>query len=148
MCLQQKKGQSIVDYVHETEKLSERVPTDMNDMLAMAFIRGLHDQESRRRISYDLRDTPEFTFSKAVHMVKSWYQEIEVPDPFNRFGVGFRDSSKVQTPIYATPAAGIVATREETTSSSKDEDLQPVNPLQNAFNQMMVNFMGNMKDFY
>ena len=72
MCLQQRKGQTIAGYVREAEVLSERVPANMNDMLAMAFIRGLADQESRWGISYDLRDSPEFTFAKALHMVKAW----------------------------------------------------------------------------
>ena len=131
MCLQQKQGQSIVDYVHEAERLSERVPADMNDMLAMAFIRGLQDQKSRRRVSYDLRDCLEFTFSKAVHMVKSWYQEIGVPDPFNRFGVGFRETPKAPAPIYAAPAAGTLTAREAMTSGSKGtpDDRQTPNPL-------------------
>ena len=62
MCLSLKPGQPIADYVREAEILSERVPADMNDMLALAFIRGLAKQESGRLIYYDLRDTPEFTF--------------------------------------------------------------------------------------
>ena len=76
MCLSQKPGQPIVDYVREAEILSERVPADMNDMLAMAFIRGLAEQESGRRISYHLRDTPEFMFATALRMVRAWYQDI------------------------------------------------------------------------
>ena len=70
MLLQQREGQSIADYVQEAESLSDRVPADMNNMLAMVFVRGLADQETRRRVSYDLRDEPEFTFGKALHMVK------------------------------------------------------------------------------
>ena len=58
MFLRQMKGQSIAEYVHEAKIPSEGVPADMNDMLAMAFIRGLADQEIRRRISYDLWDSP------------------------------------------------------------------------------------------
>ena len=73
MCLPQKRGQPIAEYVREAGKLSERVPTDMHDMLAMVFIRRLSDQESRRRISDDLRDTPEFTLTNVLHMVKAWY---------------------------------------------------------------------------
>ena len=151
MCLQQKKGQTIIDYVREAENLSERVPKDMDDMLAMAFIRGLGDQESRRRISYDLRDTPEFSFAKALGMVKAWYREIGVPDPFNRFGVGFNTQRQEQTlPIYAAPAPGVIAARSETTAvngtiNENPSSAQATNPMQEAFNQMMLNFMNGMK---
>ena len=114
MCLQQKRGQPIAEYVHEAEVLSERIPADMNDMLAMAFIRGLSDQESRRRIPYALRDSPEFTFTKVLHMVKAWYQEIGVPDPFSRFGTAHYTQQTAPTgSIYAVPASRVVAVHSE-----------------------------------
>ena len=145
MCLQQKRRQPIAEYVREAEVLSERVPTDMNDMLAMAFIRGLSDQESRRRMSYDLRDTPEFTFAKALHMVKAWYQEIGVPDPFNRFSTAHSSQPPaIANPIYAVPASGVVAAQGEVNNASGGGG-QAKNPMQEAFNQMMLNFMGSMK---
>ena len=104
MCLQQGKG-SIVEYVWKAEALAKRVPADMNESLAMAFIRGLDDLESRRRISYDLRDTPVFTFSKVVHMVKSWYQDVGKPNPFDKFRIGQRETLAAPVaPIYAPPA--------------------------------------------
>ena len=145
MCLQQKRGQPIAEYVREAEVLSERVPADMNDMLAMAFIRGLSDQESRRRISYDLRDTPEFTFTKVLHMVKAWYQEIGVPDPFSRFGTAHSTQQTAPMgPIYAVPASGVVAVHSEASNGGTGTN-QAKNPMQEAFNQMMLNFMGGMK---
>ena len=110
MYLHQKKGQSIVEYVREAEILSERVPADMNDLVAMACIRGLVDQESRRRISYDLRDSPVFTFAKALHMVKAWFQEVGVPDLFSCFGTA--PSTQQTAPVapnYAILASGVVA---------------------------------------
>lgn len=125
------------------QKDSERVPKNMDNMLAMVFIHGQADQESRRRISYDLRDTPDFTFSKALHMVKSWYQEIGVPDPFNRHSVGLSNYHSAPTPpMYAPPAMGMaVAARERLPAGSS----QPSGSMQEAFNQMMMNFMETMK---
>ena len=147
MCLQQKKGQTIAEYVREAEILSELVPADMNDMLAMAFIRGLAELESRRRILYDLRDSPEFTFAKALHMVKAWYQEIGIPDPFNRFGTANFTQPTVApmvSPIYAVLASGVVAVQGEASGTTGGTS-QAKNPMQEAFNQMMLNFMGSMK---
>ena len=149
MLLTQRPGQSIAEYVKEAEQLSERVPEDMDSMLAMLFIRGLADQESRRRLSYDLRDTPEFTFSKALHMVKSWHQEIGVPDPFNPHSVGFNDYREKPAPVYMPPGTGIATlAREEPILAKWDagkEVAQPGSAMQEAFNQMMINFMGTMK---
>ena len=114
MLLQQRPGQAIAEYVLEAERLSERVPRDMDSMLAMVFIRGLADQECRRRISYDLRDTPEFTFSKALHMVKSWFQEIGIPDPFNPNSVGFNSYNQAPAvPLYAPPSKSVTVAAKE-----------------------------------
>ena len=143
MLLQQKHGQSIAEYSFEAEALSKRVPKEMDSMLAIAFIRGLAEQESRRRVSYDLRDIPDYTFSKAVHLVKSWYQEIGVTDPFNANSVGLGNNQAAPAaPMYALPGKGMaVATKERMTSGPG----QPSGSIQEAFNQMMVNFMDSMK---
>ena len=148
MLLQQRQGQAIAEYVFEAERLSERVPKDMDSMLAMVFIRGLADQECRRRISYDLRDTPEFTFTKALHMVKSWHQEIGIPDPFNPHSVGFSSYNQaLVTPLYAPPSKNVaVAAKEQTAKDmAMAKEGQSASSMQEAFNQMMINFMGTMK---
>lgn len=153
MLLQQRSGQTIDDYVLEAERLSERVPADMDNMLAMVFIRGLADQESPRRISYDLRDDPEFTFKKALRMVKSWYQEIGVPDPFNPNSVGFHSYREILTaPVYAKPASGAAITTAQINGSNGNipkEEKTITMPTQEEFNRMMMNFMGTWKpDFH
>ena len=102
MLLRQRDGQSIAEYVREAESLSDRVLGDMDNMLAMVFVRGLADQETRRRVSYDLWDKSEFTFKMALHMVKSWYQEIGAPNPFRLNSVEFNSYSETTAPpVYA-----------------------------------------------
>ena len=145
MLLCQRPEQSIAEYVREAENLSQRVPADMSSMLAMVFVKGLADQETRRRISYDLRDDPEFTFSTVSHMVKSWYQEIGAPDPFRPNSVGFNSYREKQaTPVYAKPTTGAVASAQ--TLGAVNSPTPAVGlPTQEQFNQMMLNFMGTMK---
>ena len=150
MLLQQRDGQSIAEYVHEAEQLSERVPDDMNSMLAMVFIRGLADQETRRKMSYDLRDESEVTFAKALRMVKSWHQEIGAPDPFNPNSVGFNSyRANSSALLYAKPSSGAVAMAqgERTGSAEASSGEKSPNgfPNQETFNQMMLNFMQTMK---
>ena len=148
MLLQQRAGQSIAEYVFEAERLSERVPKDMDNLLAMVFIRGLADQETRRRVSYDLRDTPEVTFSKALHMVKSWYQEIGVPDPFNPHSVGFNGYRNANTtPVYAARTNGIATVNATAGTVGNSSNGVPGGMTQETFNQMMLNFMNTRTDF-
>ena len=151
MLLQQREGQSIADYVWEAKSLSDRVPADMNNMLAMVFVRGLADQETRCRVSYALRDEPEFTFGKALHMVKSWYQEIGAPDSFRPNSIGFNSfKAPAMPPVYVRPGSGAVRTTHEEkiagTGTASPTDKAPAGfPSQDMFNQMMLNFMESMK---
>ena len=148
MLLRQRDGQTIAEYVREAESLSDRVPMDMDNMLAMVFVRGLADQETRRRVSYNLRDKTEFTFKTALNMVKSWYQEIGAPDPFRPNSVGFNSYSKASAPpVYAKPLSGTVQTAREGKDGKVGGAAGAENglPSQDVFNRMMLNFIETMK---
>ena len=148
MLLIQRDGQSIAEYVREVESLSDRVPNDMNNMLGMVFVRGLADQETHRRISYDLRDKPEFTFKTALDMVKSWYQEIGAPDPFRPDSVGLNSYRETFTPpVYGKHLSGTVQTaREGQEGTGGIVAVEGTGlPSQEVFNRMMLNFMETMK---
>ena len=143
MCLQQKKGQMILEYVREDEILSERVPANMNDMLVMEFIRRLAEQESSRQILYDLRDSPEFTFAKALHMVKAWYGDTGISDRFNRFGTA-SSSQPIVAPMVSQifkPQASEVVAVHGVASGTIGGASQAKNAMQEAFNQILLHFI-------
>ena len=41
------------DYVYRVEKLSHKIPRDMDLLFAIAFIKGMQDQERRQRVTFD-----------------------------------------------------------------------------------------------
>jgi len=82
LSLAQGEGEHIRDYVHQVEKLSWKIPKEMDSLFAIAFVKGMRDQERRQRVTFDLKDTPNFAFLKALPVVKFSYQEIGEPDPF------------------------------------------------------------------
>ena len=79
----QKGSEHITDYLHEVEKLSRLVPKEMDSLLAISFIKGMRDESRRERVSFVLKDSPNFTFSRALAVVKAAYRIIGEPDPFN-----------------------------------------------------------------
>lgn len=120
----------------------------MDNMLAMVFVRCLADQETRRHVSYDLRDKTEFTFKTALNMVKSWYQEIGAPDPFRPNSVGFDSYSEIPAPpVYAKPLSGTVQTAREKKDGANGNGASTETglPSQEVFKRMMLNFMETMK---
>ena len=50
---------------------------------------------------FDLKDSPNFSFQKALTNVKFWFQEIGEPDPF-RPNQQVRDPVPVQIPLYSS----------------------------------------------
>jgi len=81
--LSQGETKHIRDYVHRVEKLSRKIPPDMHSLFAISFIKGMKDQEGRQRVTFDLQDSPNFSFVKALTVVKFSFQEIGEPDPFH-----------------------------------------------------------------
>jgi len=82
LSLMQGEMEHIWEYVHRVEKLSRNIPKDMDSLFAITFIKGMRDQERRQRVTFDLKDTPNFSFFKALTVVKFSFQEIGKPDPF------------------------------------------------------------------
>lgn len=48
LSLHQNENEHIRDYVHRVEKLSRKIPRDMDSLFAIAFIKGMLDQERRQ----------------------------------------------------------------------------------------------------
>ena len=148
MLLRQRDDQSIAEYFREAESLSDRVPNNMNDMLGMVFASRQGDQETPCRISYDLRDKPEFTFKTALDMVKSWYQEKGALDPFRPGSVGFNSYRETfAPPVYVKPLSWTVQTAgegQEGTGGIVAVEGTAI-PSQEAFNRLRLNFMETMK---
>jgi len=72
----------IRDYVHRVEKLSRKIPREMDLLFAITFIKGMKDQERRQRVTFDLKDSPNFSFVKALEVVKFSFEEIGDPITF------------------------------------------------------------------
>ena len=102
LSLMQGEKEHIREYVHRVEKLSRKIPKDMDSLFAIAFIKGMRDQERRQRVTFDLKDTPNFSFSKALTVVKFSFQEIGEPDPFRPNQRG-RDLEHLSTSLYSAP---------------------------------------------
>ena len=54
----------------------------MDSLFATACVKGMRDQDWRQRVTFDLKDSPNFSFLKALTVVKFSFQEIGEPDPF------------------------------------------------------------------
>jgi len=102
LSLHQNENEHIRDYVYRVEKLSRKIPRDMDSLFAIAFIKGMQDQERRQRVTFDLKDSPNFSFIKALSVVKFSFQEIGEPDPF-RPQQKARDLEPPSSSLYTTP---------------------------------------------
>lgn len=74
----------------------------MDSLFAIAFIKGMLDQERRQRVTFDLKDSPNFSFVKALSVVKFSFQEIGEPDPFRPNQKG-REAEPLTSSLYTTP---------------------------------------------
>jgi len=104
LSLTQGELEHIRDYVYQVEKLSRKIPREMDSLFAIAFIkaRGVRDQERRQRVTFDLKDTANFSFLKALAVVKLSSQEIGEPDPFRPLPK-FREVEPIANALYTTP---------------------------------------------
>ncbi|RPB04124.1 hypothetical protein L873DRAFT_1938362 [Choiromyces venosus 120613-1] len=82
LSLAQGEVEHICRYVHCVEKLSRKVPVEMNLLFEIAFIKGMKDQDKQQCVTFDLKNDLNFSFSKALTVVKFAFQEIGEPDPF------------------------------------------------------------------
>ena len=102
LSLHQNESEHIRDYVHRVEKLSRKIPRDMDSLFAIAFIKGMQDQEKRQRVTFDLKDSPNFSFVKALSVVKFSFQEIGEPDPFRPHQKA-REQELQSSSLYTSP---------------------------------------------
>lgn len=102
LSLIQGEKEHIREYVHRVEKLSRKIPKDMDSLFAIAFIKGMRDKERRQRVTFDLKDTTNFSFAKALTVVKFSFPEIEELDPFRPNQKG-REPEHLLLSLYSTP---------------------------------------------
>ena len=141
LSLAQGEVEHIRDYVYRVEKLSRKIPKYMDSLFAIAFVKGMRDQERKQRVTFDLKDSPNFSFQKALTVVKFSFQEIGEPDPF-RPNQQLRDPLPVQIPLYSSSGM------PQVNSVSKTElarfPAEAVSPLpaltQEQFNSFMASY--------
>jgi len=136
--LAQGEREHIRDYVHQVEKLSWKIPKEMDSLFAIAFGKGMRDQERRQRVTFDLKDTPNFAFLKALTVVKFSYQEIGEPDPF-RPSQQTLEAVEPSVSLYTTPAISQVHAVSKADAGQVSSGTIPVTPAltQDQFNTFM-----------
>ena len=90
------------DYVYRVEKFSPKIPREMDLVLTIVFIEGMRDQERRQSVTFDLKDTPNFAFLKALAVVKIAFPEIGEPDSFRPL-LRTREVEQMVNALYTTP---------------------------------------------
>jgi len=131
LSLSQEEVEHIRDYVHRVEKLSRKIPRDMNSLLAIAFIKGMKDQERRQRVTFDLTDSPNFSFVKALTVVKFALQEIGEPGPFR-----VRPHQKVPESNHPSPLLYTTPSLSQVNAVSKTEF--PASPMVNSLTSPLI----------
>lgn len=81
MALSQDK-KSISEYVMEAKQLCREVPTELTEMFAICFVKGLTDQAKKSAVSFALRNG-RVDFKRALEVVKASYMVIGDPDVFD-----------------------------------------------------------------
>jgi len=82
----------ISEYIKEAQNLSSRVPKELDEMLAMAFIRGMSDQTKKECVSFavagEVDRSGSLKFSRVIELVKSAYMVIGQASWSERSGGG------------------------------------------------------------
>ena len=145
LSLAQGEVEHIRDYVYRVEKLSRKIPKDMDSLFAIAFVKGMRDQERKQRVTFDLKDSANFSFQKPLTVVKFSFQEIGEPDPF-RPNQQVRDPLPVQIPLYSSP--GMPQVNAVTKTEIARFPAEAVSPLpaltQEQFNTFMASYEASM----
>ena len=111
MALKQNQGEDIASYVRKAEKLSKRVPDELDSMMALCLIKGMTNELKKADISYIVQSQPKTSFRDAIEIIKAKYRVIGEPDPFEI--LGGRKPDKTPTnwgAAYALPPANGPAT--------------------------------------
>ena len=133
----------------------------------------MRDEGHRERVSFDLKDSPNFTFARALTVVKAAYRMIGEPDPLNPKnrslnGNGVwngngngngKGDEEFNSPLYATEVQPILKRTTVVTTTQAYLQLQksPAHSpntgaqvelkssiSQEEFNKLMSNFMSSM----
>ena len=146
LSLIQGEKEHIREYVHRVEKLSRKIPKDMDSLFAIAFIKGMRDKERRQRVTSDLKDTPNFSFAKALTLVKFSFQEIGKPDPFRPNQKG-REPEHLLPSLYSTPPVpqvNVVAVTDLSCPAPENSVASPI-MTQEQFNAFMSSYESTMR---
>ena len=106
MALRQNPGESIASYVRNAEKLSKRVPAELDLVLALCLIKGMTDELKKADISYIVNATPDTSFRKVVDIIKAKYRIIGEPDPFSRVAGNQKSTNTSGWGAYVAPPSG------------------------------------------
>jgi len=78
----------ISEYIRDAQSLSLKVPKELDELLALAFIGGMKDQTKKERISFAVTSEAEHDggvkFTRVVELVKSTYMIIGQPSMLER----------------------------------------------------------------
>ena len=145
LSLLQGETEHIRDYVHRVERLSRKIPREMDSLFAIAFVKGMRDQERKQRVTFDLKDSPNFSFLKALTVVKFSFQEIGEPDPF-RPNQASQDNSQAPAPLYTAPTMPLVnmVSKTEIAHPSAGNLAMPLGLTQEQFNAFMSSYEAMM----
>ena len=145
LSLVQSEVEHIHDYVHRAEKLSRKIPKEMDSLFAIAFIKGMKDQKRHQRITFDLKDSPNFSFIKALEIVKFSFQEIGEPDPFRPTQKSHAHESSAPT-LYSSLAPTVNAVAKTDVLLAADSKSGPLASFtQEQFNQYMANYEATVR---
>ena len=106
MALRQNPGESIASYIRNAEKLSKRVPSELDSVLALCLIKGMTDELKKADISYIVNATPDTSFRKVVEIIKAKYRVIGEPDPFSRVAESQKSTHTGRWGAYIAPSSG------------------------------------------
>ena len=106
MALRQNPGESIASFIRNAEKLSKRVPAELDSVLALCLIKGMTDELQKADICYIVNATPDTSFRKVVEIIKATYHVIGKPDPFSKVAESHKSTHTGRWGAYIAPSSG------------------------------------------
>jgi len=102
LSLSQGEAKHIRDYVYRVEKLSGNIHKNRDSLFAIAFIKGMGNEERHQRVTFDLQDCPNCSFLNPLTVVKFSFQEIGEPDLFHPTHKSVKTAAS-RSPLYSLP---------------------------------------------
>jgi len=119
----------ISEYIRDAQSLSLKVPKELDELLALAFIGGMKDQTKKERVSFAVTSEAEHDggvkFTRVVELVKSTYMIIGQPSMLERW----QPSMLERSVTTMTPAAAASPTASP---DKMDEVIRLLKGLQGA----------------